>query len=102
MQKNLKVYGYDYVPPETIWHFGDKIPIIKSDSTQLNFPNEETFILVAPLENKLKEDSLIRARYDIEELGALDLNLIQPDFRDFNPRKASNYYLLHSKINLPQ
>lgn len=102
VQKKLKVYGYEYVPPETIWHFGDKIPIIKSDSTQLNFPNEETFILVAPLENKLKEDSLIRARYDIEELGALDLNLIQPDFRDFNPRKASNYYLLHSKINLPQ
>ena len=102
MQKKLKVYGYEYVPPETIWHFGDKIPIINSDSTQLNFPHEETFILVAPLENKLKEDSLIRARYDIEELGALDLNLIQPDFRDFNPRKASNYYLLHSKINLPQ
>ena len=102
VQKNLKVYGYDYVPPETIWHFGDKIPIINSNSTQLNFQNEESFILIAPLENKLKEDSLIRARYDIEELGALDLNLIQPDFRDFNPRKSSNYYLLHSKINLPQ
>lgn len=97
MQKDLKVYGYEYVPPETIWHFGDKIPIINSDSSQLNYPNEETFIIVAPLENKLKEDSLIRGRYNIEELGALDLNLIQPDFRDFNARKASNYYLLTTK-----
>lgn len=97
VQKDLKVYGYDYVPPETIWHFGDKIPLIKGDSTQLNYPNEESFILIAPLENKLKEDSLIRARYNAEELGALDLNLIQPDFRDFNARKASNYYLLTTK-----
>lgn len=97
VQKDLKVYGYDYVPPETIWHFGDKIPIINSDSSQLNYPNEETFILITPLENKLKGDSLIRARYNAEELGALDLNLIQPEFRDFNARKASSYYLLTTK-----
>ncbi|HTN67828.1 MAG TPA: phospholipid carrier-dependent glycosyltransferase [Dysgonamonadaceae bacterium] len=96
-QRDLKVYGYDSVPPETIWHFGGKIPIINSDSSQLIFPDDETFILIAPLENKLKEDLFIIAQYNAEELGTLDLNLIQPEFRDFNPRKASKYYLLNRK-----
>lgn len=96
-QRDLKVYGYDYVPPETIWHFGDKIPVINSNASQLNYPDEQTFILLAPLDNKLKEDSLIKAQYNAEELGTLDLNLIQPEFRDFNPRKASKYYLLTPK-----
>lgn len=96
-QKHLKVYGYGYVSPEIIWHFGRKIPIINSNSSQLNYPEEESFILLAPFESMLKEDTLIRAQYNAEELGTLDLNLTQPAFRDFNTRKASRYYLLTTK-----
>lgn len=96
-ERGLDLYGYNYVPPETIWHFGYKIPIINKDSSQIGFPNKQAFILLAPLDNKLKEDQLISAQYNIEELGTLDLNLGPTNLGKPNARKISKYYLITAK-----
>ncbi len=96
-QRQLKVYGYDYVSPETIWHFGDKIPFINANSSKLKYPCEEIFILLAPLDNILEDDSLLMAHYDIKGVDTLDINLLDPAFGGYSNRKVSKYYLLNTK-----
>lgn len=43
----INVYGFNYISPEMIWQFGDKIPNITQEDGTINFPNEPVFGMLA-------------------------------------------------------
>jgi hypothetical protein len=93
-QENLKVYGYNYIPPEIIWMYGQKIPMISNldTSAKSRNMNEKTAVLTNvklsggnfPLQTK---------DFRIKLLDTLDLN--SPGRN--NSRLKSFLYVLEQK-----
>jgi 4-amino-4-deoxy-L-arabinose transferase-like glycosyltransferase len=93
-QENLKVYGYNYIPPEIIWMYGQKIPMISNldTSAKSRNMNEKTAVLTNV---KLSGDNfpLQTKDFRIKLLDTLDLN--SPGRN--NSRLKSFLYVLEQK-----
>ena len=98
-QSQVKIYGLNYVSPEMIWQFGDKIPSIKRVDGQLKFPNEPKFGLLAN-GIKPKDQEHIKMHYNIEEIATYDLNQASPESSNYNGRLMNHYYILTKKSAL--
>lgn len=92
----LKVYAYNYVSPEMIWQYGDRIPQIKLNDSTFKFPKEKQFgILVKDLNSK--DEKLLNTRYTLEQKETFNLNTFSPDSRQYKERLVSHYYILTKK-----
>jgi hypothetical protein len=91
--QGLKVYSFNYIAPELIWHFGDKIPPIMSEDSVIHFPNEPKFGILA---NSIsaKDKAILEGQYDLEKIATYDLNTSEPDSKKYNDRLACDYYIL--------
>ena len=94
--KQLKVYGFNYISPETIWQFGDKIPAIKSKNGKLLFPIESSFGMLAGNISP-KDEALLKERYTVELIRQYDLNKVSKNSKQYNSRLLSNYYIISKK-----
>jgi 4-amino-4-deoxy-L-arabinose transferase-like glycosyltransferase len=94
--EGLKVYSFNYVSPETIWQFGDKVPAIKQNDSTYNFPNENRFGMLSKNISS-KEKTVLENRYNIEQITTFDLNFTEPDSRSYKNRLISHYYILTKK-----
>lgn len=92
-KKGLKVYSINYVAPEMIWQFGDKIPAIKDDNNLLNFPDDNQFGLLT-FGIKPEDETVLNKNYTIEKVNTYDLNWQSKTSNKYNDRLASDYYLL--------
>ena len=92
-QDNFKVYGFNYVSPETIWQYGDKIPPIKLEDGTFNFPKEHQFgILVNGISPEDWE--VLQSKYNVQEVDEFDLNAVPSDSKKYNGRLNNYYYIL--------
>ena len=94
--EGLSVYSFNYVSPEMIWQFGDKVPAIKLNDSTYNFPKANTFGI---LSNNIspKEKEFIKSNYNIEQIATFDLNVANPDSKSYKDRLISHYYVLTKK-----
>ena len=94
--EGLSVYSFNYVSPEMIWQFGDKIPNIKRNDSTYNLPKANTFGM---LSNNIspKEKAFLENTYKIEHNDTFDLNVVDPDSRSYKDRLISQYYILSKK-----
>jgi len=92
-QDNFKVYGFNYVSPETIWQYGDKIPPIKLEDGTFNFPKEDRFGMLV---NGISPEDwkVLLSRYTAEEVDEFDLNSVPSDSKKYNGRLNNYYYIL--------
>ncbi|WP_296381317.1 glycosyltransferase [Winogradskyella sp.] len=93
--QNLKVYSLDYIAPEVIYNYGDKIPSITT-SEGYAIPNEKQFCL---LTNKAKPETIesLSKLYTIEFLDTYDLNFSTKDSRGYKTRLVNQLYKLTLK-----
>jgi len=71
--KHIKVYCYDFIAPEMIWQYGDKISMVKKDSLHFNFPKEKQFgLLVNQLEHR--DSVILYSRYQLQKITTYNLN----------------------------
>ncbi|MDU8885515.1 glycosyltransferase [Yeosuana sp. MJ-SS3] len=92
-QLNIKIYTLDYVSPEIIWQYGDKIPSIKLEDNTYNFPKEEKIGLLANDINP-EDEKLLKSLYKIEKITTYDLNSIPQTNRKHKDRLLNHYYIL--------
>ena len=92
-QQNIKIYAYDYVSPEVIWQFGDKIPSIKLDDITLILPEEEKFGILAN-EIQPKDKELLQSLYNIEQISTYDLNVVPINDKKHKDRLLNHFYIL--------
>lgn len=91
--KELKVYGFNAIAPEIIWHYGDKIPTIKLEDGTIAFPVEEQFGMLA---NSVSTDDLdtLKTYYAVKKMDSFDINTFPVDSKRHNDRLFTDYYIL--------
>jgi len=88
--KNLNLYHLDYVAPEMIYNYGDKIPSIDTDEGYI-IPTEKTFHLLT----RTKQPDTIKVLselYKMEFIDTYDLNRASKDSRSYNKRLFNQLY----------
>lgn len=95
-KEGISIYSLNYISPEMIWQFGDKIPPIKINDSTYNFPKEKTFGLLA---NDISPDNelLLKEKYRIEQRDTYNLNRNKPKTRGYKERLINHYYILTKK-----
>ncbi|WP_026755895.1 glycosyltransferase family 39 protein [Sediminibacter sp. Hel_I_10] len=94
-EAKLQLYGLDYVAPEMLWDFGDKIPQMRTDSV-ISFPSEDRFgVLTSDL--KPEDLKLLESNYHLEKKGSYDLNISEKGSRGYKGRLQNDFYILSRK-----
>lgn len=95
--QNIKVnlYYLDYVSPEMIYNYGDKIPSIKADEGY-HIPIEKTFHLLTRTKQPDTIEVLSKL-YKMEFINTYDLNRASKDSRAYNKRLVNQLYKLTLK-----
>ncbi|WP_066224839.1 ArnT family glycosyltransferase [Formosa haliotis] len=94
--EGLTVYELNYVSPEMIWLYGDKLPSITEHEQLYNFPTEAKFGL---LTNNLNdaEKQRISAQYTMNLIRTYDINTADASSRKHNSRLVNYYYIISKK-----
>ncbi len=91
--KTIKIYGFNNLSPELIWHYGQKIPQVQYENGSYLFPEDQRFgILAFKLSDK--EWETLKKRYDIEKVDTFDLNTVSPTSKRYNERLINDFYIL--------
>ena len=93
--KNLNLYHLDYIAPEMIYNYGDKIPSLKTDEGY-NIPIEKTFHLLTRTKQPDTIEVLSKL-YKMEFIDTYDLNRASKDSRSYNKRLFNHLYKLTRK-----
>tara|TARA_R110002012_G_scaffold319389_1_gene539595 strand:- start:3402 stop:5024 length:1623 start_codon:yes stop_codon:yes gene_type:complete len=93
---DLKLYQFNYIAPEMIWQYGQKIPQIKNDDGSITFPKESNFGLLA-IGVSPKDSETLQEKYTIEEVDTFDLNTVTKESRQYKDRLLATYYKLTKK-----
>ncbi len=88
-QEGINVYGYDYIQPELVWLYGEKIPLIKEEKSSAMLPQENRFGILTNKENIL-DQQIFKGHYQVEYSGVVNIN---PEGRN-SSRKISYFFIL--------
>lgn len=91
-RRQLKLYAFNYIAPETIWDYGDIIPY----KNLANLPTERKFgfLINAMLP---EEQQALEKIYTLKEVATYDLNHTQKGNKQYNKRLFSTYYIATKK-----
>ena len=93
LKQGINVYSMNYIAPEMIWQFGDKIPSIKDGNEAINFPKESTFGILS--NEFINEDlTVLEEKYHLEKKASYDLNTFDTLSKKYNNRLKADYYIL--------
>ncbi len=95
-KENLNIYKFNYVSPEMLWQFGNKIPEIKLSDSTYKFPKEKKFGMLA---NGIshEDQNILKEKYMIEKRQTFNLNVSNPESRQYKGRLINDYYILTKK-----
>ncbi len=93
---DIALYQFNYIAPEMIWQYGDKIPQIKLTDGSLKLPKESTFGLLT-IGISPKDVTTLQEQYDFEKITVFNLNRASKDSRQYKDRLKANYYILTKK-----
>jgi len=90
------LHALNYVAPETIWQYGDMMPQIHFSENAYQFPSTPKFGI---LTNRIspEELTLIKATYNVKEIGSYDLNQAKEGSKQYNDRLTNTFYILTKK-----
>lgn len=91
----LKCYSLNYVAPEVIYNYGEKIPPIKTEEG-IALPQDNAFNLLTSEENP-NTIELLSKLYTIQFLDTYDLNESNKDSRSYKTRLVNQLYKLTRK-----
>lgn len=94
--QKLKLYSLNYVSPEMIWQYGDKISGIKTKDSLFVLPKDTKFGLLSRTITK-KDLSYLESNYTIEKLSTYDLNVVKKDSRKYRNRLMNHLYIMTQK-----
>ena len=92
----LPLYSINEVSPEAIYHYGDKIPKLKSQEG-IQIPQEKEFHLLTNSANELGSYDQITDLYTIEFISVYDLNSATKESRGHRSRLVNHLYRLSLK-----
>jgi len=92
---NIALYSLGDVSPEAIYHYGNKIPKLKTEEG-LILPNENEFNLLTEKENP-EDIKAFSELYNIKFITTYDLNTAQKDTRAHRARLVNKMYQLTRK-----
>lgn len=92
----LPLYSINEVSPEAIYHYGDKIPKLKSEEG-IQIPQEKEFHLLINSANELNNYEQINDLYTIEFISIYDLNSATKGSRGHRSRLVNHLYRLSLK-----
>ena len=92
-KQGLKIFSMNYIAPEFIWQYGDKIPSIKNELDKIDLPEESKFGL---LSNYIDQSDLktLENEFIIEKKETYDLNIPNENSKKYNDRLKSDFYIL--------
>lgn len=94
---DLKVYSLNYVAPEAIYNYGEKIPTIKAKEGYY-IPKETSFLLFTHKINP-KTNATLAKLYNIEFVDTYDLNTSAKSSKNYRDRLVNTLYKLTQKRN---
>ncbi|CDF78543.1 glycosyltransferase (GTnc) [Formosa agariphila KMM 3901] len=95
-EKEMSLYGINYVAPEMIWMYGDIVPYIEKTNNQFQFPKANRFGLLAhDLTDADKQ--IISSHYTMEYVRTYDINMSDASSSKHNSRLVNEYYILTKK-----
>ncbi|MDW5290065.1 ArnT family glycosyltransferase [Formosa sp. PL04] len=94
--QDLKVYGLNYVSPEMLWLYGDILPKVNTEDSQLQFPNDTRFGLLTNALTDAEKQS-ISEFYTMEFVETYDINTTDESSSKYNSRLVNYYYILTKK-----
>lgn len=89
----LNLYQFNYIAPEMIWQYGDKIPPIKLEDGSIVFPEEDEFGLLA-IGISPEDAETLQSLYTIREVDVFDLNEASIGSKQYKDRLKATYYVL--------
>jgi hypothetical protein len=92
----LPLYSINEVSPEAIYHYGDKIPKLKSEEG-IEIPAEKEFHLLTNSATELSNYNQITDLYTIEFISVYDLNSATKGSRGHRSRLVNHLYRLSLK-----
>ncbi len=95
-ENQLNVYVLNYVAPEMIWQFGNKLPSLQLENGLLHFPKENEFGILTNAINP-EDYKRIGDLYTLTKKSTFDLNFVDSISRKYNKRLLSQYYILKKK-----
>ncbi|GGG53446.1 ArnT family glycosyltransferase [Bizionia arctica] len=91
------LYGSEYISPEMLWYYGDKIPFISLHDDLETLPKDDTFGLLT--KDVLDENMLnkLEPTFHIKKITTYNLNRVSQDSRQYNDRLLNVYYIFERK-----
>lgn len=95
--EGLTMYGNNYISPEMLWYYGEKIPFISIYDNLDSFPKEKKFGLLT--NESIDETTLnkLKDAYIIENITTYNLNRVSEDSGQYNDRLINVYYIFERK-----
>ncbi|MCA0132010.1 ArnT family glycosyltransferase [Winogradskyella alexanderae] len=92
---SLPLYSLNYIAPEVIYNYGDKIPSISKEDGVL-IPDESQFYVIATKTNPISIETLDKL-YNIEYIKTYDTNFTEEGSKSHKSRLVNNVYKLTRK-----
>ncbi|MGC1631941.1 MAG: glycosyltransferase family 39 protein, partial [Gelidibacter sp.] len=96
-KERLNIYGVDYISPEMLWEYGEKIPFVSLDVGLEKLPKDNKFGLLTKeilTGNTLDE---LQEVYKIEKITTYNLNRVSEGSKQFSDRLLNVYYIFERK-----
>ncbi|MFD2550373.1 ArnT family glycosyltransferase [Bizionia sediminis] len=92
----LPLYQLQYMAPEMIWEYGNKIPELISENETFKPPAEERFGLLVS-EEQLAQVQQLKTSYTIKKQDSFNLNTVLKTSRQYKTRLVAHYFVLTKK-----
>lgn len=95
--QGFNVYGENYISPEMLWYYGEKIPFISFHEDLDKLPKDNKFGLLT--KESLDEKTLIKlqSEFKIEKVRTYNLNRVSENAKQYNDRLLNVYYIFERK-----
>ncbi|PWK18661.1 ArnT family glycosyltransferase [Xanthomarina spongicola] len=96
-KQGINMYGENYISPEMLWYYGEKIPFISFHDGLDNLPDDDKFGLLTKETFNEKTLTKLEGIYYIKEITTYNINRFPEDSKQYNDRLLNVYYIFERK-----
>ena len=96
-KQGINMYGENYISPEMLWYYGEKIPFISFHDGLDNLPDDDKFGLLTKETFNEKTLTKLEGIYNIKEITTYNINRFPEDSKQYNDRLLNVYYIFERK-----
>ncbi|SDB21272.1 4-amino-4-deoxy-L-arabinose transferase [Flavobacteriaceae bacterium MAR_2010_188] len=94
LYKDISVYSINGVSPEFIWDYGDKIPELRTESSEILIPDENQFGLLVPRANDSVGEFLKSKNLKYKKISTYNLNRSAKGAKAYKDRLVNDLLLV--------